>query len=127
MSTETFVLTAEISDSIRRMTRDMRIVGWYYIIMGGITCLGIITAIFGVPMLIAGLRLKESADRFTSYRGSGDLTTLHNALEKQRSFFFLMMIFIVLGLIFMVVYIIFLFYVIGTMGLQGFTDFSSIS
>jgi len=124
MSTETFVLTSEISESLRKMTRDMRIVGWYYIISGGLTCLGIITAVIGIPMLIAGLRLKEAADKFTAYRSSGDLSTLHGALEKQRLFFFLMMIFIVIGLVFMVVYLIFIFYFISSVGLGALSDMS---
>ncbi len=122
MTTEAFVLTEDIGESIRRMVRDMRFVGWYFIIAGGLTCLGIITAIIGVPMLIAGLRLRESADKFQNYRTSGDLQTLHQALDKQRSFFFLSMLYITIGLIFAVLYLVVIFFFLASFGFDALSE-----
>lgn len=51
---------------VRKMTGDMRFVGLFTIIGGAFACLGIITAIIGVPVIISGLRLHEAADSFSN-------------------------------------------------------------
>jgi hypothetical protein len=49
------------------MTANMRFVSVFYIIVGVLYSLTIIGAIVGIPLIISGLRLKESADAFTNF------------------------------------------------------------
>ena len=57
---------------VHKMAGDMNFVGIFYIIIGAIECLTIIGAIVGIPLIISGLRLRESADSFKGYLISGD-------------------------------------------------------
>jgi len=52
---------------IPKMTANMRFVSVFYIIVGVLYSLTIIGAIVGIPLIISGLRLKESADAFTNF------------------------------------------------------------
>lgn len=69
------------------MSRDMRFVGIFYIIVGGLYCLTIFGALIGVPWIISGIRLRDSGDAFDSYADSRDDNQLRNAIEQQRRFF----------------------------------------
>jgi hypothetical protein len=60
----------------------------------------------GIPLIISGLRLRESSDSFSSYMLSGDNNMLERALERQGRFFFIQKIFIIITLVVMVLYII---------------------
>ncbi len=104
----TSALTPMAQMTINKMSGDMRFVGVFYIIMGAIECLTIIGAIVGIPLIICGLRLRESADAYTGYMGSNDLTMLERAFERQGSFFFIQKVLMIIGLIFIVLYIILL-------------------
>jgi hypothetical protein len=92
--------------TINKMTGDMRFVGVFYIIMGAIYCLSIIGAVIGIPFIICGLRLRESADAYNGYIGSNDLNMLERAFERQGSFFFIQKVLMIIGLVLLVLYII---------------------
>jgi hypothetical protein len=94
--------------TINKMTGDMRFVGIFYIILGAIYCLTIIGAIIGIPFIICGLRLRESADAYNGYIGSNDTNMLERAFERQGSFFFIQKVLMIIGLVLMVIYIIFI-------------------
>ncbi len=98
-----------------KMIGDMRFVGIFTIIMGALTCLGIITAIVGVPVIIMGLRLREAADQFERYARAGDEVSLGAALEKQSSYFRIQKIFLMIYLGFIVLYVIGLMLFAGSM------------
>lgn len=100
---------------MNRMTSDMRFVGIFTIIYGAIRCLGIITAIIGIPLIIAGLRLREAADEFDAFGTSGDQGLLEAAFDRQRSFFYIYKILIIVGLVFMALYIVGMILFMGTM------------
>jgi hypothetical protein len=91
-----------------RMSSDMRFVGIFYIIAGALYSLTIIGAIIGIPLIISGLRVRESADAFSSYAVSGDSSLLERALDKQSRFFFIQKVFMIITLAFFVLYIIIL-------------------
>lgn len=95
--------------TVNKMTGDMRFVGIFYIIMGALYCLSIIGAVVGIPLIICGLRLRESADAYSSYLGSSDSNMLERAFERQGSFFFIQKVLMIIALILIVLYIIFLF------------------
>ncbi|HLA63497.1 MAG TPA: DUF5362 family protein, partial [Rhodothermales bacterium] len=61
---------------VDKMVGDMRFVGIMTVIFGAFSCLGIITAIIGVPVIIMGLRLRESADQFERWARAGDEASL---------------------------------------------------
>ena len=107
-------------DIIKKMNSDMRFVGIFYIIYGAITCIGIITAVIGVPYIKMGMRLRESADSFDRYTALGDDMDLNMALEKQQRFYFINKIMIIIALAFVALYIIFIIV------LLSFMDFSSL-
>jgi hypothetical protein len=94
--------------TVNKMSGDMRFVGVFYIIIGALYCLTIIGAIIGIPFIICGLRLRESADSYMAYIGSQDTTMLERAFEKQASFFFIQKVLLIIAIVLMVLYIIFI-------------------
>lgn len=99
---------------VQKLNSDMRFVGIFTIIGGAIACLGIITAVIGVPLIISGLRLREAADSFTAYLASGDLTALQQGLERQGRYFFIQKVYIIVGLALFGLYLIFFAVFFGT-------------
>lgn len=91
---------------VKKMTSDMNFVGIFTIIMGAISCLSIVGAIVGVPYIIAGIRIKDAADKFRMYLSSNDYVTLKEAFEKQSSFFFIYKVIYIVSLVIIALYII---------------------
>ncbi|OGU71633.1 MAG: hypothetical protein A2V93_06420 [Ignavibacteria bacterium RBG_16_34_14] len=104
----TSTLTPMAQMTVNKMTGDMRFVGVFYIIMGALYCLSIIGAVIGIPLIICGLRIRESADAYNGYLGSNDVNMLERAFERQGSFFFIQKVLMIIGLVFIVLYIIFI-------------------
>lgn len=93
-------------NTIDKLISDMKFVGIFYIIVGALYSVTIVGAVIGIPLIISGLRLRESSDSFSSYVLSGDNNMLERALERQSRFFFIQKIFIIITLVVMVLYII---------------------
>lgn len=103
MNTATgYTLTAPIS----KMTGNMQFVGMFCIIYGGLVSLTIIGALIGVPLILCGLRLRESADAFKAYAATAEAGQLNLALEKQNAFFYIQKILIIAGLVLTLLYIV---------------------
>ena len=111
-------------DLLRRLARDMRFMGYVYIIGGALYCLSIIGAIIGVPVLISGLRLKDAADSFGSYGIQPNASELRMALENQAKFFYIQKILIIVGIVLTVVVFITMFAFIGLLVEQGLSNMS---
>ena len=94
--------------TVNKMTGDMRFVGVFYIIVGALYCITIIGAVMGIPFIICGLRLRESADAYNGYLSSSDSNMLERAFERQGRFFFIQKVLMIIGLVLMVLYIIFI-------------------
>jgi len=90
-----------------KMTGDMRFVGV-------ITCLTIIGALFGVPTIIIGLRMREAADQFSMYKATNNAAALRQGFELQGKYFRIIKILIIIGIVFTVLYIILLIYLFTT-------------
>ena len=90
---------------INKMTGDMKFVGIMYIIMGAFYCLSIIGAIFGVPLIICGVRLRESADAYLNFMTSEDQAALHYGFERQGRYFFIQKVLFIVGLVLFCLYI----------------------
>lgn len=116
--------TSSFGSIIPKMKSDMKFVGLFSIIYGGLTCLSIIGAIVGIPLLIMGLRLREAADAFGQFDALDDRDALRRAFEKQRSYFYINKILIIIGLV------LFALYILGIVALIGFGissgDFSNV-
>jgi len=82
-----------------KMSGDMKFMGIFYIIIGGLYCLTILGAVLGVPWLISGIRLRDSADSFKYYADSKDASYLRSAIDQQSRFFHIQKILLIVGLI----------------------------
>ena len=103
--------------NVRQLVSYMRFIGIITIIYGAFSCLGIITAIIGIPVIFMGVRMREAAANFEKYSSTGDFADLANAIERQKRFFFIQFVLTIIGLILMVIYII---VIIGVISSGGF-------
>jgi hypothetical protein len=103
--------------NVTQLVSYMRFVGIITIIGGAISCLGIITAIIGIPVIFMGVRMREAAVNFEKYAASGDFNDLSNAIERQRRFFFIQFVLTIIGIVIWVIYII---VIIGILASGGF-------
>jgi Family of unknown function (DUF5362) len=106
--------------TVNKMTGDMQFVGIFYIIIGALQCLSIVGAIIGIPLIICGLRLRESADSFRGYLTTNDSAMLESALEREGKFFFIQKVLLIISIVVFVLYIIFLI----VFGISMFTSMS---
>jgi len=89
-----------------RLTGNMKFVGIYYMVIGVLTSLTIIGAIVGIPIFIAGSRLRDAAENLKLYNENRSDDTLNRAMNLQNSSFFIYKILIIIGLVLTVLYII---------------------
>lgn len=89
-----------------KMTKDMRFIGMYHIVTGAIACLSIVGAIFGIPIIIIGLRMREAADQFDIFKASNNAQALRQGFELQGKFFNIWKILVIVGIVIVVLYII---------------------
>ena len=94
--------------TFERMVSDMRFVGIFTIIYGAITCISIIGALIGVPIIFVGMRMREAADQFAIFKATNDATAMRNGFELQGRFFRILKILIIIGLVLTVLYIVLL-------------------
>ena len=103
-----------------KMTSDMKFVGIFTIIYGGLSCLSIFGAVIGIPLIIAGLRLRESADVFNIFSASNDKASLKRGFELQGKYFNILKIMIIIGIVLAVIMFIWMIVV-------GISMFSALS
>ena len=94
--------------TFERMVSDMRFVGIFTIIYGAITCISIIGALIGVPIIFVGMRMREAADQFAIFKATNDASAMRNGFELQGRFFRILKILIIIGLVLTVLYIVLL-------------------
>lgn len=90
-----------------KMTNDMRFVGMFAIIYGALTCLSIIGALIGVPIIFVGLRMREAADQFSTFKITNNAASMRAGFELQGRFFHILKILIIVQIVFIVLMIIF--------------------
>jgi len=67
--------------------KDMRFIGWVSMIYGILTCLSLVGAVVGVPLIIASHRFIEGINRFDLFRQTGTEDELQAGFyELGRSF-----------------------------------------
>lgn len=106
---------------INKLSGDMNFVGLFFIIIEALECLTIIGALVGIPLIISGLRLRESSNSFNNFLNTNNESALDSALERQSSFFFIQKILIIISIVLFVLYFIFLI-VFGLSFLHSFSQ-----
>lgn len=90
------------------------------IIFGSLSCLGIITAVYGVPMIIAGVRLLNAIDQLKMYVATNDLKRVEDTFNSLSKFFKLngiaTIIKIILAIILIILYVTFIIYLFNNIG-----------
>ncbi|MCR4435558.1 MAG: DUF5362 domain-containing protein [Clostridiales bacterium] len=71
----------------KKLTGWASLMGVLTIIGGAITCLGIITAAIGVPMIIAGLKLLKAVDNTKAFSDTDDVRKLGEAMDNLNRYF----------------------------------------
>ncbi len=122
---ESNTISPTLQMTVNKMTGDMQFVGIFYIIGGALECLSIIGAIIGIPLIICGLRIRESADSFKGYLTTSDSSMLERALERQGRYFFIQKVLIIISIAVVILMIIF-WIVIGISLLSNFSHYRSI-
>lgn len=85
-----------------------QIVGVLTIMSGAMACLGIITAIFGVPVLISGIRLFNSGSNLSIVASTGDEKQLALGIANLASYWKWMLInFIIIAICFILMFALF--------------------
>jgi len=110
-----------------KMTGDMRFVGLFVIIYGVFMCITIIGALIGVPLILAGLRMREAADQFHYFKMTNDPASMRNGFELQGRYFRIFKILIIVGLVLTVLYIIFIVIFLSSFLGMFFSSSSSLS
>lgn len=89
-----------------KMTKDMRFIGMYHIIVGALSCLTIIGAVIGVPVIFIGLRMREAADQFDIFKLANNPQALRKGFELQGKFFNIWKIIVIISLVLAALYLI---------------------
>lgn len=82
----------------------MKLVGIITIIQGAVTCIGIITAIIGVPLIFMGLGAYKAANNAKLAASNGDALALTEMGRNLKTYFLIWGIFTLLILIFYAIY-----------------------
>lgn len=98
-----------------KMTGNMRFVGMFTIIYGGLICISIVGALVGVPLIIAGMRIREAADQFSIFKITNNTGAMRSGFELQGRFFYILKVLIIVSLVITCVYIIILFYFLSSL------------
>lgn len=108
-----------------RMTGDMQFVGIFTIVYGVLCCLTIVGAVAGVPLIFAGLKIRDAADQFSFFSSSNNNAALKAGFELQAKYFKIFKILIIVGIIIMVLYLILLI-IFLSMGISSLLDLNSL-
>lgn len=91
------------------------------LILGGFSCLTVVGAIIGVPMIFAGLRLQKGYKSFIQYSETGNANAMFETIENYHKFFKIFGIISLVHIIFFALYFIVIIVAI-TFGLTEYLD-----
>jgi len=94
-----------LSETVKKMASDMKFYAIFYVIVGVFYCLTILGALYGIPLIIYSIKLKDSADQYREFVRSKDFFMLQKAMESQRKFFFFNKVIIIIGILFTFLYL----------------------
>ncbi len=90
----------------------MKFMGIYTIIMGAISCIGIITAALGVPLIFSGIALNKGSDNIKNYKQSNNPHVLNEVFTSLNKYFKIQGILTIVGIVLSVIYFIFIIFLI---------------
>lgn len=76
------------------------------IILGALACIGIITAVYGIPQIIAGIRLLNASDDLKRFIATNDTRRIGDVLYNFNKHFKLTGISIIIKIVFLIIVII---------------------
>ena len=83
----------------KRLTGWATFMGVFAVVKGLVLCLGIVTAIIGVPLIIAGLRLTGAVDSMKEFSYANDVNKLSDMVDKLNTYFRIYGILTLIGLL----------------------------
>lgn len=95
---------------------DMRFMGWVTLVYGVLTCLTIIGAVLGVPVIIAAHRFIEAVNRLEVYGRSAAPEDLKAGFDELGRSFRILKVITIVYIVLTVLYLVFLF-LLGGIGL----------
>lgn len=97
-----------LSYNVPNLSRYMNFIGLLAIIGGALYCITIIGAVFGIPSIFMGIRLREAADGFKKYLSSDSKQDLGYAIDRQTKAFFIQFVLAIISLAIFGLYLIIL-------------------
>lgn len=114
-----FSMNQLLFKQLRFVGTMQQIFGVLGIISGSLTCLGIITAIVGVPLIIAGVKLFQSGKGFNQTATLGREEDIIYAIQNLHGYWKFQLIVFICAIVMMVIYFIFIFlYIFSVMNNQ---------
>jgi hypothetical protein len=102
-----------ISINVPNLARYMNFIGILAIIGGAIYCITIIGAVFGIPSIFMGIRMREAADGFKRYLESDSKDDLGYAIDRQTKSFFIQFVLAIISLALLGLYLLILIIVLS--------------
>ncbi|MBU0560752.1 MAG: DUF5362 domain-containing protein [Bacteroidetes bacterium] len=102
------------------MARDINFLGFFTIAYGALISLTIIGLFVGIPLIIAGIGLRNAAFQFKQYELNDEKAALREGFFAQAKYFSIMKILIIISIVFAAVYFISIF--TGIINLDFITD-----
>lgn len=112
-------------NTLQKTKGQMNFVGIMAIIFGAISCLSIFGAIVGIPLILAGLRAKDSAEKLGHFLENKEIGDLKNAITLVGKYFEMKKLFYIISLILTVLTIIFYIVILVTFGGMIFDQMNS--
>ncbi len=88
----------------------MKFIGIYTIISGALTCLGIITAAIGVPLILAGIALTKGSKSIKNYKQYNSPYILNEVFSSMNKYFKIQGILTIISIVILVIYFVILLF-----------------
>lgn len=80
-------LSEKSIDDIQKMSSDMIFIAHFSVVYGLVLCIGVITAIVGLPLYLSGIRLKKAAYSLQKINSDKDIGNINDAFSSLKVFF----------------------------------------
>ncbi len=98
--------------SVMKMVPDMKAVSIFMIVTGVFSCLSLIGLIAGIPLIIAGVKLKDSASAFNSFTAQENPGLLNNGVQNLKEHYRMMKWYFILTVIALLISAVLLLFVL---------------
>ncbi|EPR13343.1 DUF5362 domain-containing protein [Ruminiclostridium papyrosolvens] len=98
---------------INSLSGWMKFLGIYTIVIGAITCIGIISAAMGIPLIFAGISLTNASKAIKEYADFNNPNVLYNLFTYLKKYFKIQGIMVIVALALTFVYIVIILVVLA--------------